>query len=83
MAATVVTVDRNVKAGVMPILVGHWVTFTNFIKSLFLGKAATIQLSQVFPSSGNVNQRQHFDAGFMTRIQLNLHFTSSEWVSFS
>lgn len=43
MAATVVTVDRNVKAGVLPILIGHWVTLTNFFKSLFLGKASTIQ----------------------------------------
>ena len=43
MAATVVTVDRNVKAGVVPILVGHWVTFMNLFKSLFLGQASTIQ----------------------------------------
>jgi NADH-quinone oxidoreductase subunit I len=43
MAATVVTVDRDLKAGVLPILKGHWVTLTAFFKSLFLGKAATIQ----------------------------------------
>ena len=43
MAATVVTVNRNVKAGVVPILIGHWVTLTNLFKSLFLGKASTIQ----------------------------------------
>ena len=43
MAATVVTVDRNLKAGVLPILKGHWVTLTAFFQSLFLGKAATIQ----------------------------------------
>ena len=43
MAATVVTVDRNVKPGVMPILRGHWVTLTAFFKSLFLGKSSTIQ----------------------------------------
>ena len=43
MAATVVTVDRNVKAGVVPILIGHWVTLTNLFKSLFLGGASTIQ----------------------------------------
>ena len=43
MAATVVTVDRNLKAGVMPILKGHWVTLTAFFKSLFLGQASTIQ----------------------------------------
>ena len=38
MAATVVTVDRNLKAGVLPILRGHWVTLTAFFKSLFLGR---------------------------------------------
>jgi NADH-quinone oxidoreductase subunit I len=43
MAATVVTVDRNVKGGVAPILIGHWVTLTSFLKSLFLGRASTIQ----------------------------------------
>jgi len=43
MAATVVTVDRNLKAGVLPILRGHWVTLTAFFKSLFLGQASTIQ----------------------------------------
>jgi NADH-quinone oxidoreductase subunit I len=43
MAATVVTVDRNVKAGIMPILRGHWVTLTAFVKSLFFGKASTIR----------------------------------------
>jgi NADH-quinone oxidoreductase subunit I len=43
MAATVVTVDRNLKAGILPILRGHWVTLTAFFKSLFLGGAATLQ----------------------------------------
>jgi NADH-quinone oxidoreductase subunit I len=43
MAATVTTVDRNVKAGILPIVIGHWVTFSNFVKSLFLGQASTIQ----------------------------------------
>ena len=43
MAATVVTVDRNLKAGVLPILIGHWVTLANFFKSLFLGKASTVE----------------------------------------
>jgi NADH-quinone oxidoreductase subunit I len=43
MAASVVTVDRNVKAGVGPIIKGHLSTFRNMIRSMFLGKAATIQ----------------------------------------
>jgi NADH-quinone oxidoreductase chain I len=43
MAASVVTVDRNVKGGVGPIIKGHLSTFRNMIRSMFLGKAATIQ----------------------------------------
>jgi len=43
MAATVVTVDRNLKPGVTPILRGFWLTFLNFVKTAFLGQAATIQ----------------------------------------
>ena len=33
MAASVVTVDRNLKAGVWPILKGHWVTLKNFFRT--------------------------------------------------
>jgi len=43
MATTVVTVDRNQKAGFGPILKGHWVTLQNFWRSLFLRQASTIQ----------------------------------------
>jgi NADH-quinone oxidoreductase subunit I len=43
MAANVVTVDRNLRPGVTPILRGFWLTFLNFVKTAFLGKAATIQ----------------------------------------
>jgi NADH-quinone oxidoreductase subunit I len=43
MAIGVITVDRNVKAGVLPILKGHWVTLRTFIKTLFLRQASTIQ----------------------------------------
>ena len=43
MAASVVTVDRNVKGGVGPVIKGHLSTFRNMIRSMFLGKAATIQ----------------------------------------
>jgi NADH-quinone oxidoreductase subunit I len=43
MAVNVITVDRNQKAGVLPILRGHWVTFLNFLKTLFLRRASTIQ----------------------------------------
>ncbi len=43
MAANVVTVDRDLKPGVLPILRGFWLIFQNFAKTLFAGKAATIQ----------------------------------------
>ena len=43
MAANVVTVDRNLKAGVGPVLLGLWVTFLNFVKTAFMGQAATIE----------------------------------------
>ncbi len=43
MAVNVVTVDRNLKPGVGPILRGFWMTFQNFVKTAFLGQAATIE----------------------------------------
>ena len=46
MAATVVSVDRNVKPGVGPILLGLWITLGNFMKSLFLRRASTIQFPE-------------------------------------
>jgi len=46
MAASVVTVDRNQSAGVLPILKGHWLTLGNFFRSLFLGQASTIEFPE-------------------------------------
>ena len=43
MAASVVTVDRNLRAGVWPILKGHWITFGIFLRSLFLRQYSTIE----------------------------------------
>jgi NADH-quinone oxidoreductase subunit I len=43
MAARVVTVDRNTKPGVGPILFGHWITFKIMLSTLFGGKSATVQ----------------------------------------
>jgi NADH-quinone oxidoreductase subunit I len=43
MAIGVITVDRNLKPGVMPLLLGHWVTLRTFLKTLFLRQASTIQ----------------------------------------
>jgi NADH-quinone oxidoreductase subunit I len=46
MAARVVTVDRNTRPGVFPILLGMWITFQNMIKTLFLGGRSTIQFPE-------------------------------------
>jgi NADH-quinone oxidoreductase subunit I len=43
MAATVVTVDRSMKPGVMPIVRGFGVTLVAWFRSLFLGQASTIE----------------------------------------
>ena len=42
MAARVVTVDRNQKAGVLPIIKGFGVTLKVFFDSLFRRKTSTI-----------------------------------------
>ena len=42
MAIRVVTVDRNQKPGVLPILRGLQITFMNFVRSLFLRQASTV-----------------------------------------
>ncbi len=46
MAATVVTVDRNQKATIGAILLGHWVALQIFAKTLFGGQASTIQFPE-------------------------------------
>jgi NADH-quinone oxidoreductase subunit I len=46
MATRVVSVDRNLKPGVWPILVGHWETFKNLVRTLFLRQAATIEFPE-------------------------------------
>jgi NADH-quinone oxidoreductase subunit I len=43
VAARVVTVDRNQKPGVWPILLGHWITLQNLLRTVFARGAATIQ----------------------------------------
>jgi NADH-quinone oxidoreductase subunit I len=43
MAASVVTVDRNLKAGVWPIVKGHLITAGIFLRSLFLRQYSTIE----------------------------------------
>jgi NADH-quinone oxidoreductase subunit I len=53
MAARVVTVDRNTRPGVYPILLGMALVFKNFVRTLFLGQASTIQFpEQKRPTSG-------------------------------
>jgi NADH-quinone oxidoreductase subunit I len=46
MAVRVVTVDRNTRPGIAPILRGMWLTLTIFFKTLFLRKASTIQFPE-------------------------------------
>jgi NADH-quinone oxidoreductase subunit I len=46
MAATVVTVDRNTRPGVGPILLGMALTFKNMWQTLFQRKAATVQFPE-------------------------------------
>jgi NADH-quinone oxidoreductase subunit I len=43
MATRIVTVDRDTKPGVGPILLGLWITLRNMLQTLFQRKAATIQ----------------------------------------
>jgi NADH-quinone oxidoreductase subunit I len=46
MAANVVTVNRDTKPGVGPILLGHWETFKILLKSLFGRKAVTVEFPE-------------------------------------
>ncbi len=46
MAATTVTVNRDTRPGVVPILFGMWITFRNMIQSWFMGGASTIQFPE-------------------------------------
>ncbi|MCM2255548.1 MAG: NADH-quinone oxidoreductase subunit I [Vicinamibacteria bacterium] len=43
MATRIVTVDRNTRPGVGPILLGMWITLRNMLQTLFQRKGATIQ----------------------------------------
>jgi NADH-quinone oxidoreductase subunit I len=53
MAARVVTVDRNLKAGVGPILLGMAITFSNMIKTMFGRRYSTIQFPEQKRNSSN------------------------------
>ena len=46
MSTRVVTVDRNLKAGVGPILLGMAITFSNMIKTMFGRRYSTIQFPE-------------------------------------
>ena len=49
----VVTVDRNTRPGIYPILIGLQITFTNMIKTMFFKGASTVQFpEQKRPTSG-------------------------------
>jgi NADH-quinone oxidoreductase subunit I len=46
VASRVVTVDRNLRPGVRPILLGLWITFKNMIRTLFGRQWSTIQFPE-------------------------------------
>ncbi len=46
MATRVVTVNRDVKAGVWPIILGHWETLKNLFRALILRKASTVEFPE-------------------------------------
>ena len=46
MTARVVTVDRNTKPGVGPILFGMWLTLKNLVRTLFLRQGSTIEVPE-------------------------------------
>jgi NADH-quinone oxidoreductase subunit I len=46
MSASVVVVNRDLKAGVWPILKGHWITLGIFFRSLFLRRYSTIEFPE-------------------------------------
>jgi NADH-quinone oxidoreductase subunit I len=53
MSARVVTVDRNTRPGVYPVLLGMALVFKNLVRTLFLGHASTIQFpEEKRPTSG-------------------------------
>jgi NADH-quinone oxidoreductase subunit I len=55
MATRVVTVDRNQRPGVYPILLGMWITLSNMLRTLFRGQASTIQ----FPEQKRPNSSRY------------------------
>ncbi len=63
MAARVVTVDRNLPTGVLPILQGLWLTLQNFVRTLFLRQAATIQ----FPEQKRVHSARYRGIHILTQ----------------
>ena len=46
MSVRVVTVDRNTKPGVYPILLGLGLTFKNMLQTWFGGRASTVQFPE-------------------------------------
>ncbi len=46
MATRVITVDRDTRPGVGPVLLGMWITFKNLVRTLFLRQASTVQFPE-------------------------------------
>jgi len=54
MATRVITVNRDTRPGVVPIFYGMWITFENFVRTLFLRQASTIEVPE---KKRNVSKR--------------------------
>jgi len=46
MAAKVMTVNRDTRPGILPVLRGHWLTLRNLLRTLFLRQASTVQFPE-------------------------------------
>ena len=62
MAASVVTVDRNLSAGVQPILLGLWITLKNMFRTLVLRQWSTIE----FPEQKRANSGRYRGVHILT-----------------
>ena len=46
MATRVITVDRSLKPGIWPLVLGHWETLKNLVRTLILRQASTIEFPE-------------------------------------
>ena len=46
MATRIITVDRSLKPGIWPLVLGHWETLKNLVRTLILRQASTIEFPE-------------------------------------